>query len=290
MRNKIEGKRALVTGGAGFIGTKLVDRLKQVCGEVIVFDKVNGQDITRWSDLESLPNESFDLVFHLAGKLFIPESWKNPREYYEVNTLGTLNALEFCRKNNIPRIVFVSTYVYGQPRYLPIDEKHPLMPNNPYARSKMLAEELCRAYHENFNISCVILRPFNIYGRGQDENFLVPKIIKSALKNNEITLNDPRPKRDLLYLDDLIEVFIKAAEYTGSDFDIFNIGSGRSYEIGEIIETVADVLGKPIRAKYLNKVRKDEIPETVADITKANKMLGWAPRTDLETGMREMIG
>ena len=132
--------------------------------------------------------------------------------------------------------------VYGQPHYIPIDEEHPLQPTNPYARSKILGEELCRAYNTDFGVKCIILRPFNIYGVGQGKDFLIPSII-AQLRYGKIELKDPAPKRDFIYILYVIYAYIKAGEFSG-DFDVFNIGYGKSYSVKEITKKIEKVYEK----------------------------------------------
>lgn len=199
-------KSALVTGSEGFIGKSLIKELRRNNIQMIGLDKVSGKDITKWSDIEPLPK--IDVVFHLAALTFIPFCLRNPREVYEINLLGTLNILEYCRKFNA-KLVYASSYVYGTPEYLPIDEKHPLQAENPYTRSKIIAEKLCKSYHEDYNINIVILRPFNVYGPGQRSDFLIPLIIKQIKGNNKIQLKDPKPKRDFIYVKDISTVRLK---------------------------------------------------------------------------------
>ena len=172
--------------------------------------------------------------------MFVPYSFENPRETYEVNVLGTLNILELCRLYNIGNIVFASSYVYGSPEYLPVDEGHSLSPTSPYARSKVMGEGLCRAYHEDYGLKCVILRIFNIYGEGQSDSFLIPSILKQ-LVSGEIELMDPEPRRDFLYISDAVDAYVKAGHYTGSDFEVFNMGSGVSYSVDSIANKIIDL-------------------------------------------------
>src|SRR5207237_1415928 len=145
-------------------------------------------------------------VIHLAGKSFVPDSWKDPQEFMRVNAEGTRNVLEFCRKNNIP-LIFMSSYVYGIPVRLPIDENHPVTPSNPYAQSKYEAEKICIMYAEKYKIPVTIVRPFNIFGPNQPEHFLIPKIIQQALdvSSTRIELQDLSPRRDYIYMDDLLD-------------------------------------------------------------------------------------
>ncbi len=277
-------KSALVTGSEGFIGKSLIKELKKNNIQVIELDKIYGKDITNWSDIESLPK--IDVVFHLAALTFIPFCLRYPRETYETNILGTLNIIEYCRKFNA-KLVYASSYVYGTPEYLPIDEKHPLKAENPYAESKIMAEKLCKAYHEDYNINIVILRPFNVYGPGQKSDFLIPFIIKQIKGNNKIQLKDPKPKRDFIYVKDMINAYLKVAEYTG--FEIFNIGSGKSYSVKEIADKIVKIYKKEIDIEFTNERRKNEVMDCYADITKAVNILGWQPAINLDQGLKKIM-
>lgn len=282
---RYKGKKALVTGSNGFVGRSLVEALKDEGADVIEFDIANGQDITDWNIIESL--EKVDIVFHLAAIVFVPYAWENPQEVYNVNVLGTLNILEYCRNNDVKKMVLASSYIYGPPEYLPVDEKHPLNPNNPYSRSKLLSEKLCKAYHDDYGLNCIIIRPFNIYGKGQNESFLIPKIIKQ-LPNGKITLKDPNPKRDFIFLDDIIEAYILSG-LAEIDYEAINIGSGKSYSIKEIADKIVELHGNPIDVSYSNEARKNEILDVVADIRKARVVLGWEPKFSLEKGLSEIV-
>ena len=285
------GKRILVTGSSGFVGKDLVAELKREDAEVLTLTDHDGRriDIRDWQRVTRITNEirNIDIVYHLAAITSVPFSFENPGETYAVNVLGTLNILELCRSCNADKIVFASSYVYGQPQYLPIDEKHPLQPTNPYARSKILGEELCRAYNTDFGVKCIILRPFNIYGVGQGKNFLVPSII-AQLQCGKIELKDPEPKRDFIYISDIIDAYIKAGEFNG-DFDVFNIGYGRSYSVKEIVDKIIYLYGKDVKVKYSGERRKNEIMDTIANIKKAKEKLGWKPRVEIDKGLSNLL-
>ncbi|HSN49645.1 MAG TPA: SDR family oxidoreductase, partial [Bacteroidales bacterium] len=165
----------LVTGSEGFIGKALIARLLASGHTVTGFDAPEG-DIAEKGILDNLKDTGIGYVFHLAAKTFVPESWNNPFDFYRVNLLGTTNVLEFCRATGAG-LSYISSYLYGTPGYLPVDEKHPLKAHNPYSHSKIVAEETCRYYRDQFKIPVTIFRPFNIYGPGQDQRFLIPKII-----------------------------------------------------------------------------------------------------------------
>jgi len=287
---RLEGMNTLVTGSKGFIGKHLVSVLQKEGATVLEIDLEKGIDLTNWKQLnEFLKNErQIDVIFHLAAIVFIPYAFKNPRITYKVNTFGTLNMLEIAKEMNVNKFVFASTYVYGPPQYLPIDEKHPIQATNPYTRSKIIAEELCKGYHEEYGLNCIILRPFNIYGKGQNKDFLIPYII-DQLPSEKIVLKDPNPLRDYVYIDDVISAYIKAATYGSKGFEIFNIGTGVSYSVKEIVDRVLHLSKRKIKVTYTSETRKNEIMNTVANIKKANEKLGWQPRIDIDAGLSRML-
>jgi len=276
---------AAVTGSSGFVGRYLVKSLKKKGYKIIQLDIQDGIDITEWEQIHYI--EKFDVLFHLAAKTFVPDSYENPQSFYFTNIIGTLNALELCRINNA-KMIFASSYIYGQPQYLPIDENHPIVAFNPYAQTKVIGEQLCESYHRNFGIPVVILRPFNIYGYGQNENFLIPLILKQ-MKDGIISLKDPEPKRDMVFINDVIEAYINAVEYNQTGFDIFNIGSGESYSIREIVDQVISLATSTIIVKFSGETRNNETLNTIADISKAEKLLNWTPKTFLKNGLKTLI-
>jgi len=186
-------------------------------------------------------------------------------------------------------MIFASSYVYGKPNYLPIDENHPISAFNPYCQSKLLGEILCKSYNKDFGVPVIIFRPFNIYGKGQDDNFLIPLIMKQIIKNGKILLKDSRPKRDFVYIDDVVNAYCKAVEYDKTEFEIFNIGSGISYSVKKISEMIASNYDKDIKIEFSEERRQNEVMDTIADITKANKILNWHPKVDLREGLFKLI-
>jgi UDP-glucose 4-epimerase len=281
---KFDGKKVLVTGSSGFIGGLLSTRLESAKADLVKFDRPQG-DIRLWDDVKHL---EADIVYHLAALAFVPFAFENPRETYETNVTGTLNILELCRNRDVKKIIFTSSYIYGVPKYLPIDEKHPVNPTNPYMHSKMMGEKLCESYSEYYGIECVILRPFNVYGYGQDKRFLVPSIIHQIFEKKKIELENPRPKRDFLYVDDLIDAYIKAIR-CDSRFEIFNIGYGESYSVGKIVDSILRIYGEEMEVHYSRKERENEVMDILADAKKAESELGWKPKTNLEEGLRKTL-
>ena len=288
---KLSEMRISVTGEDGFIGRHLVNALKELNSSIASLKGQNGRslDIRDMDLIKKRMKEQgeIDMLYHLAAKTCVISSYEDPYATYETNLLGTLNMLELCRLCDIDKIVYASSYVYGTPHYLPIDEKHVTDPSNPYSRSKLLGEELCKSYHENFGIRCIILRPFNIYGPGQGSDFLIPKVI-SSLSRGEVVVRDLEPKRDFVYITDMIDAYLKAGEYQG-DFDIFNIGYGKSYSVRDIIEKIIRIYGSNIRVKCDAERRRNEIMDCYANTAKARDVLDWRPLIGIDEGLRMML-
>jgi len=235
-----------------------------------------------------LPIEEGDHVFHLAGKTGVAGSWVTPSEYYELNVVGTARVLDHC-KNAGASMSYASAYVYGQPRDLPISEADTPFPDNPYAQSKLLGEQICQFYAEHFGLSVIALRLFNIYGPYQSDEFVIPRILRQLLdpSQSSIELNDLEPKRDFVFVADVVEAFLRSAP--PKDFGVFNVGSGRSYSIADIIKFARALTGiqKTVTSSVLK--RRNEISDVVADYTKIFNEYGWRPATDIRHGLRLVI-
>jgi UDP-glucose 4-epimerase len=273
------GKKVLVTGGDGFIGSRLSARLKELGAEVAVASKnrKGGKNFLRVDVTKSasLNFDDYDCVFHLAGIADPKVCEKNPEQAFLVNSYGSLNVMEACKKSGVERILLSSSaHAYGIPQYTPIDEVHPLRPVSVYGRSKVAAEHICSAY------GATILRFFNIYGPGQRGEYLVPTIL-SHLGSGSLTLRNLKSRRDFVYVDDVVEAMLLAVDSPG---ECFNVGSGESYTPKEMAELLFRISGKHPKLISLNK--PDRIPNLVADISKAKKLLGWKPRVGLEEGLR----
>lgn len=276
-----ETKRIVITGATGFIGRRLVKNLQEKGIEPVQLDISLGYDICDERTLEDIG--PFEALVHLAGKLFVPDSFKASGEFFRTNILGTINALELCKINNA-RFITLSSYVYGKPEYLPVDEAHPLKMWNPYASSKIIAEQVAQAYCLNFNLPAIILRVFNVYGQGQKEPFLIPLII-NGLKSGELVLQDPLPKRDFVYILDLIDAIERCLFCDYRDFRVYNIGSGTSYSVAQIVDITKEVLKSNSPVVYTGKKRATDIMDVVADISRIRSELGWQPRYDLRSGI-----
>lgn len=278
-------KKILITGSNGFIGSVLKRKLLSIGYEISGIDLPD--DITEPGTFVNFEKHNIDHVFHLAAKTFVPDSWMDPQLFYRTNLLGTLNVLEFCRKNNTS-LTYVSAYLYGQPQRLPISEKDPIQHGNPYAHTKYLAEQMCEFYSKEFGVNTIIIRPFNVYGVGQSEKFLIPSIIKQALEEETIKVKHLAPRRDYIYLDDLIDALILSMS-SSKKYAVYNIGSGTSVSVEEVISTVKQIIGTNKKVISGNTIRRNEINDVVADISQANRDLGWFPRKTFIEGLKEMV-
>lgn len=276
--------RILVTGHKGSLGSLLVKRLKEQGHEVVVI--TSGKRVQEPHFFDEIDSaETIDYCYHLAASIFVPRSWEKPDEFIEANVLGMAKVLEFCREHAIS-LIHVSSYVYGTPNYLPIDEKHELSVANPYALSKKMAEELVEFYGENFGLKYNIIRPFNVFGAAQKKELLLQEIFYQIQHADRIEVQSLTPRRDYIYIDDVIDFFVLAKEKIVNE--AFNVGSGKSYSVKELIDICQKVFGTnlPVEAKGIE--RKNEIPDTVADMSKAKKVFGWEHKFSLEEGIEHI--
>ncbi len=276
--------KILITGSTGFIGTHLIPRLRLLQYGIFSVNHRLG-DVAESSTWSSFPNA--DIVIHLAGRTFVPESWTDPVGFLRTNLNGTIYALNYCRERNA-RLIFISSYLYGIPETLPIAEDAPLQVNNPYALSKKLAEEACQFYSDYYGINITIIRPFNIYGPGQSTKFLIPSIVEQVLEGIAIKVKDLEPRRDYLYIDDLIDAFLCAIEKP-QRYGIFNIASGTSHSVSEIIGIIQNIAKKKLPVHSDAVRREQEVMDTRADVTRAIEILGWRPRWSLNAGCTKIL-
>jgi nucleoside-diphosphate-sugar epimerase len=273
----------LVTGATGFVGTHLVATLRRQGRSVLTHSSADG-DIARCA----LPFDTAGHVIHLAGKSFVPDSWESPRAFYDVNVVGTVNVLEFCLRRRVP-LTFVSSYVYGIPRSLPIGEDHPVQALNPYSHSKILAEEAVHYFVSQLGVQASIVRPFNVYGPHQDERFIIPTIVRQALDPGieQITVRDLRPKRDFLHIRDLVSLLIATLSRPAGG--TYNAGSGRSIGIPEIVREVNTASAGSKTVQATGEERREEVLDVVADVSRAKRDLSWEPRVTFSEGLRETV-
>ncbi len=292
-----KGKSVLVTGASGFIGGYLTDALMNVGAHVSALSVSGGKEgKIRWikgdiTDPGSIKGicDNINVVFHLAAISNVVKSIENPILAINTNTVGTLNLLEEARRAHVKKFIYISSaHVYGVPQYVPVDEKHPVVPREPYAASKIASEMIVQAYGNAYGMGYAIIRPFNIFGSGQDESFLIPGVIAQAIRNKQINVGNVDPTRDFLYIKDCVGGFLAIGDRgTG----IYNIGTGKEIAIKSVVETIRDLINPEIAiVSDESRIRtgKVEIPRMIADISKISS-LGWKPRFSFEEGMAETI-
>ncbi|HEY9398943.1 MAG TPA: NAD-dependent epimerase/dehydratase family protein [Nitrososphaeraceae archaeon] len=279
--------KVLVTGSRGFIGKHLCKSLRENGIRVVTHGKErNKLDVTNLGKILTI--EDVEAVVHLAAKTSILDSMKNPYQTYFTNIVGTLNLLEFARIRNVRKFIYVSTYVYGQPQYLPIDEKHVVNPHSPYNRSKLLAEELCQNYSHDFGIDIVILRPFYVYGPDSRDRSFIPSIIQQIKKNAIVELSGEQIKRDFLFVTDFVLLLQIILREFPNGYNIYNAGYGTSYSLKEVAQSLAKLLDRKIAIQSF-KTNVDDISDMRADITKVSKTFKWKPTVDIGKGLRLIV-
>jgi nucleoside-diphosphate-sugar epimerase len=309
------GTRVLVTGAGGFIGSHLVEALVQEGCTVraFLFDNAEGQPETlelvppavrsaveahlgdlRDADAVRAGMAGVEAVFHLGAVVSAPYSFQHPEETIAVNMGGTLNVLAAARDQGAARVVYVSTCaVYGTPRYTPIDERHPLQPQSPYAATKAGAEGLAMSFHRAYGLPVAIVRPFNTYGPRQSARAVLPTIISQALTRPVVELGALHPRRDLTFVGDTV-AGLCCAWRAGADVmgRPINLGTGESISIGDLARRVIDLVGRPVELRSTSermRPEEREAPALVADNGLAGALLGWTPRVSLDAGLRHTI-
>jgi nucleoside-diphosphate-sugar epimerase len=276
--------RILVSGGRGFLGRRLLPLLAAGGAEVLAPGR-EALDVA----LDRFPPDRFDLAIHLAARTFVPDSWADPAGFLRVNAQGTVNMLEHCRRSGAA-MIHVSGYCYGHPDILPTPESAPLRPNNPYGFSKAAAEDACRFYAERLGLPVTVLRPFNIYGPGQEGRFLVPAIVGQVLRPGSaaITIEDAAPRRDYVHVDD-VAAAIAAAASAVRGWGVYNVASGSSHSVGELVAAIQAAAGTDKPVVERGRRRPDELMDTRGDIRAIGRDLGWAPRITLAAGLAGLV-
>ncbi len=309
------GKRVLVTGAGGFIGSHLVELLVREGHEVRALVRYNGRDdrghLDRLDDAvkASIEVHRGDLkdpeavrkavdgrawVFHLGALIAIPYSYQNPLDVVQTNVVGTAHVLDACRANpGLERVVLTSTSeVYGTAQFVPITESHPLRGQSPYAATKIGADALGESYHRAFGLPVAILRPFNTFGPRQSARAIIPTIISQALTRPVVRLGSLGPRRDLTYVKDTAAGFLAIARSDAAIGRVVNIGRGDDLTIGELVERIASRIGKPIQVEAdPDRVRPaaSEVGRLLAGTALACEIMGWSPRYSLDEALDETI-
>jgi UDP-glucose 4-epimerase len=304
---KLAGQKIVVTGGAGFVGSNVVRRLLAENASVVVLDDFytgddnnlpvgeSNLDVVRGSvtefDLVRDVIKGASLVFHLAARNIIV-STRNPREDYEVNIGGTLNVLLAARELNTPRVVYSSsTSVYGNPRYLPINEDDATNMLSPYAVSKFAGENYCKAFYESYGLSSAVVRYSNVYGTAQrpDNPYcgVVSKFFESAMNDESPRIHgDGEQTRDFTYIDDVVEATLLAGISPKADGQVYNVGTGREVSVNQLARTIIEITGAKLEPAYVDRRDIDNIRRRVVNIEKIRRELRWIPTFTVEQGLR----
>jgi nucleoside-diphosphate-sugar epimerase len=281
----------LITGRDGFIGNHLCQYLAKKQIGIIDKDEIEENkslDVTNLQTLLSI-NKHVQTIIHLAAKTSIANSFHNPYTTYYTNFVGTFNLLEFARLKNIKKFINVSTYVYGHPRYTPIDENHPVDPHSPYNKSKLLAEQLCQFYSRDFDIDVVTLRPFYIYGPGASSDSFISSVVRQIKQTGKVLLNGRSITRDFLFVDDFICLLTIILSKFPRGYNIFNVGSGTYHTLEEVTHIVAELLDKGFNIQYNKAPTYADVSTMQADITKVSNTFKWKPMVNMEEGLRLTI-
>ena len=309
----LDGKRVLVTGADGFIGSHLVERLAEEHAHVVALSQYNS--FNDWGWLEELPCldqvqvvtgdirdphfcltlcKDVEVIFHLAALIPIPYSYKAPDSYVDTNVRGTLNICQAARANHVEKLIHTSTSeVYGTAQYVPIDEKHPLNAQSPYSASKIGADAIAISFHHAFQLPVVVARPFNTYGPRQSARAVIPTIITQlAAGRQEVMLGNLSATRDFTFVRDTCAGMVAIGELDGGAGEVFHIGSGHEIAVGDLFSRIAGTMNSQARAVTdPARVRPagSEVERLCCDGTKLRRATGFAPATMLDEGLARTI-
>jgi UDP-glucuronate 4-epimerase len=304
----------LITGGAGFIGSTLSERMLQEGHQVTIFDDFNTyydpeikqQNIAGIRDQievvhgdirdailveRTFAKGKFDQVIHIAARAGVRPSIQDPKLYFTTNIDGTFNLLDACRYHEVPRFTFASSSsVYGINKKVPFAEDDPIERTiSPYAATKLAGEQICSNYAHLFNIHCQCLRFFTVYGPRQRPDLAISKFTKRILAGEPIQqYGDGSTARDYTYIEDIVNGIVAASKYDEKSFDIFNVGGSATTTLSEMIALIEQATGKKAIIEQIEEQAGD-VPQTYADITKANKLLGYEPHTPIAEGIRKYV-
>ena len=312
----MKNRKILVTGAGGFIGSHLVQALAAQGASVTAMVHYNSDNAI--GNLRFLPSDladrvdvvpadildiefvktlvaDRDLVFHLGALIAIPHSYRAARSYVETNVVGTYNVAEAVRATDgAARMVHTSTSeVYGSAQYLPMDERHPLQAQSPYAATKIGADKMVESFHASFGLNCITVRPFNTFGPRQSARAVIPTVIGQVLSGTDrVMLGALSPVRDMTFVTDTVSGFIAAAEASDLTGGTYNLGTGSGSSVGDIAETILKIMGSDASIELdPQRVRpaKSEVDRLISDNRAFMEATGWAPEFSLEAGLEQTV-
>lgn len=308
-----KGKKVLVTGAGGFIGSHLTEKLVELGADTRALVHYRSDGTWGWLDTSVVKNqievlagdirdqdsvhravEGCYAVFHLAALIGIPYSYEAPIAYIRTNIEGSANVFQAARRFQVERVIQTSTSeTYGSASYIPMDEYHPLKGQSPYSASKIGADKIAEAFHRSFDLPVTTVRPFNTYGPRQSARAVIPTIITQALNGSSIQLGNLMPTRDFNYVEDTVDGFIKAAACSAAIGETINIGSGTEISIGDLANTILSIVGgENLTIEHeQRRVRPDnsEVDRLCADNRKAGEILDWSQQFSLEKGLTQTV-
>ena len=311
---ELQGRRVLVTGGTGFVGSHLVEQLVRAGCRVRVLANYSSQpsignlvfldqDVfdaveVVWGDVRDRDSvlqvmDGVSVVFHLAALIGIPFSYIAPASYVQTNVVGMMNILQAARAHTLERVVATSTSeTYGSAQYTPMDEKHPQVGQSPYAATKIGADKLAESFAHSFDLPVTTVRPFNVYGPRQSDRAIIPTIIAQRIAGKDpVRIGDPTPKRDFTFAADTAAGFIRAACCEEAVGETVNLGNGKSISMGDLATRICELTGGGtyISESIRTRPPKSEVNELLCDNTRAKQLLGWSPKVGLNEGLTRTI-
>lgn len=307
-----KSKTVLVTGGGGFIGSHLCERLVRLGAKTRPFVLYNSDNSWDWLDTSELKDEmdvylgdlqdpgsvkramkGVDAVFHLGALIAIPYSYDAPQSYVQTNVQGTLNVLQAARDLDVSRVIHTSTSeVYGTAQSVPIDESHPLVGQSPYSATKIGADMMAEAFYRSFELPVSTLRPFNTYGPRQSARAIIPTVISQAMARDQVHLGNLSPTRDLTFVHDTAEGFVRMAECDATIGETVNLGVGKEITIGDLAKTIIKLVGRDVEIVTDSerlRPQASEVERLCSNNAKALELMGWQPGTSLDEGLTQTI-
>lgn len=304
----LKNKEVLVTGGCGFIGSEVTKQLSALGAHITILDNLssgkkeyikNLSNVTlltcNLSDEKNVKSAitNKEYVINLAALPFIPDSYYHPREFFDVNVNAIISMLLSLKKENkIRRFIHISSSeIYGSSQYIPMDEKHPTIPQSTYAVSKLAGERVVYTMHKEHEIPVVIIRPFNSFGPNITQPYIIPEIITQIIDGKEeLKLGNVNSRRDLTFVSDTANAIITSLIAPDAVGETINVGSGNSLIIKELVELISEIFSKKVSISFdSSRLRPHDVDSLVCDNSKAKKILGWEPTISIKDGLEQTI-